>query len=114
MDSLKNELQRTLDGAFPFTGCPYDRVVVLILYWLEDDFRPSCAEEAQKVLDLFSKDFHYETEIFQIPSYNSQNLLEQAVVNFKCANDSDSSLLIVYYTGHGDPDEARGKAVWAA
>jgi hypothetical protein len=113
-DCLRDELQRSLDATFSSAGCPYDKVAVLILYWLEDDFLSPCANEAQKVVDLFSRDFQYETEIFPIPSLNSQNLLEQRVVNFKCANDSESSLLIVYYSGHGDPDVDRGKAVWAA
>lgn len=113
-ESLRETLQNSLEGAFNTGACPYDKVTVLVLYWAEDDFSPSCAEEAKKVVDLFRTDFQYEVQIFPIPTRNSRNLLEQAVVNFKCVNDSESSLLIIFYSGHADPDEKRGKAVWAA
>lgn len=114
IDRLRVELQHKLTGAFSSRLYPYSQAAVLILYWDEDDFRPSCREEAQKVSHMFRVDFHYDTTVFQIPSVRPQHLLEQAVITFKCANDGDSSLLIVYYTGHGDPDESRNKAVWAA
>ncbi|KAI9779801.1 MAG: hypothetical protein M1816_003337 [Peltula sp. TS41687] len=113
-DSLQDTLQTSLEGAFNTGACPYDKVAALVLYWAEDDFNPSCAEEAKKVVDLFRTDLQYEVQIFPIPMINSRNLLEQAVVNFKCINDGESSLLIIYYSGHADPDEKRGKAVWAA
>src|SRR5947207_2738207 len=113
-DILRETFQKSLEGAFNTGACPYDKVAALILYWAEDDFNPSCAEEAKKVIDLFRTDFQYEVQIFPIPMSNSRNLLEQAVVNFKCVNDSESNLLIIYYSGHADPDEKRDKAVWAA
>lgn len=114
IDSLQDTLQASLEGAFNTGACPYDKVAALVLYWAEDDFNPSCAEEAKKVVDLFRTDLQYEVQTFPIPMSNSRNLLEQAVVNFKCINDGESSLLIIYYSGHADPDEKRGKAVWAA
>jgi hypothetical protein len=117
-DSLKNKLQRRLDGAFPSAQCPYDRVAVLVLYWLEDDFTQPCAKEAEKVVDIFKNNFKYETQIFPIPSTNAQSALEQTISAFKYRNEPtnhlESTLLIVYYSGHGDPDLKSGKAVWAA
>jgi len=117
-DSLRDQLQHRLDGAFPSSRCPYDKVAALILYWLDDDFNPSCAKEAEKVVELFKKDFQYETQVFPIPSLNAQSALEQTVSTFKYHNEPksylESNLLIVYYSGHGDPDIDREKAVWAA
>jgi hypothetical protein len=91
---------------------------VLIIYWLEDDFTPPCAKEAEKIVELFKHNFQYETQVFPVPSINAQSALEQRVSTFKYHNEPknylESTLLIVYYSGHGDPDLARGKAVWAA
>jgi hypothetical protein len=115
---LQNELQKNLDRVFDGASgdrvCPYGRAAVLVLYWAEDDFNPPCEVEAKSVVDVFRREFHYSVQVFPIPMMNSRNLLEQAVVNFKCHNDGEDCLLIVYYSGHADPDEIRGKAIWAA
>ena len=113
-DELKEQFQCSLSGAFPTRSFPYEKAAVLILYWAEDDFQPPCEGEANEVRDLFSHRFLYETVVFRIPSENSRNALEKAVVDFKYAHDASSSLMIIYYSGHGDPDDLRGKAVWAA
>jgi hypothetical protein len=117
-DALKEKLQRRLDGAFPSAQCPYDRVAVLVLYWLEDDFTHPCAKEAKTVVDMFKNHLGYETQIFPIPTKNAQSALEQTIATFKYHNEPtenlESALLIVYYSGHGDPDLKSGKAVWAA
>jgi len=111
---LAQALQKSLQGAFSTSASPYEKVSALVLYWAEDDFKPSCAEEAAKVVELFRNDLNYNVQTFPIPISNSWNLLLQAVVNFMCCNDGHSSLLIIYYSGHADADEKRGKAVWAA
>jgi hypothetical protein len=114
VDGLKEEFQRNLAGAIPSRCYPYSKVAVLLLYWAEDDFQPSCKDEASSIRELFRTRFSYDTVTFEIPLKNSYNALEKAVVDFKWPNDSESSLMIIYYSGHGDPDEVRGKAVWAA
>lgn len=117
-DALKEKLQRRLDGSFPSARCPYDRVAVLVLYWLEDDFAHPCAKEAEKVVNMFKNSFGYDTQTFPIPTKNAQSALEQTITSFKYHNEPidhlESALLIVYYSGHGDPDLKSGKAVWAA
>lgn len=113
-DNLLEQLQGDLSLSFPKRGFPYNRVSALILYWTEDDFQPPCEEEAREIRDLFCDDFGYETIVFTIPSQNSRNALEKAVVDFKYTYDDPSNLMIVYYSGHGDPDDQRAKAVWAA
>ena len=111
---LTDELQQDLSGAFPTSGFPYTQAAVLALHWVEDDFQPPCEGEVREIQELFSQKFFYKTVTFQIPSTNSRNALEKAVVDFKFANDLENGLMIVYYSGHGDPDTERGKAVWAA
>ncbi|KAK3361027.1 hypothetical protein B0T24DRAFT_643367 [Lasiosphaeria ovina] len=118
-DSMKAELQQSFAKAFGRASHPYDRVGVLVLCWAEDDFTISCQTEAQRIIDVFQAEYRYEVHQFFIPVQNSrasQNALEQAVVGFKREYDVDgeANLMIVYYTGHADPDERRGKAVWAA
>jgi hypothetical protein len=111
---LKEHFQQAVSGAFPTRRFPYEKAAVLILYWAEDDFQPPCEGEAREVRNLFSHKFRYDTEVFRIPTENSRNALEKAVVDFKYDYDASASLMIVYYSGHGDPDDVRGKAVWAA
>ena len=111
---LKEQFQHSLSGAFPTPGFPYAKAAVLVLHWAEDDFQPPCEAEAREIQELFSHKLFYDTVLFRIPSQNSRNALEKAVVDFKFTNDTSSSLMIIYYSGHGDPDIRRGKAVWAA
>ena len=113
-EDLREHFDQTLSGAFPTRGFPYRKAAILILYWAEDDFQPPCEKEADEVRKLFSRKFQYDTVVFPIPSDNSRNALEKAVVDFKFANDAENNLMIIYYSGHGDPDKLRGKAVWAA
>lgn len=114
VEALQQGLQRDLDKTFLHGDGVYDSAAVLILYWEKDDFMFSCADEANQVQQLFAVDLKYHTESFAIPLENSYNELEHRISIFKKAHDSESALLIVYYSGHGDPDERRGKAVWAA
>jgi hypothetical protein len=113
---LASRLQGALSRALAHNRQPYDRVGVLVIYWAEDDFPISCAEEAGKVIDVLRNEYHYEVKSFAIPLRNCRNELEKAVVDFKVQFDdeSQSNLMIVYYSGHADSDEKRGKAVWAA
>lgn len=112
-------LQRSLTRAFSDSPSQYDRVGVLVICWAEDDFATSCRTEAQRIVNVLGNRYRYEVETCLIPTENSRaarNTLEEAVVRFKREYDVDgeANLMIVYYTGHADPDERRGKAVWAA
>jgi len=112
-DELRATLQHELMGAF-LGRSEYDRASVLTLYWEVDDFEPPCKTEVEIVNELFRNDFRYETETFVIPSENSYNMLELALVDFKCRNDGPNNLLIVYYCGHGDESVDLQRAVWSA
>jgi hypothetical protein len=119
IDVLTSGLQQNLTKVFRSKSSPYDRVGVLVLCWAEDDFPISCRAEALKIADVMGNGYRFEVETFLIPVENSraaQNSLEEAVVGFKRKYDVDgeANLMIVYYSGHADPDERRGKAVWAA
>ena len=113
-EKLRQGLQWNLDKTFLHGDGVYDSAAVLILCWEKDDFEFSCADEAEQVQQLFAVDLRYHTESFRIPLVNSYNELEHRISTFKKVHDSESALLIVYYSGHGDPDDQRGKAVWTA
>lgn len=119
VDALATGLQRSLARAFSDGPSQYDRVGVLVLCWAEDDFAIPCRAEVQRIVHVLENGYRYEVETFLIPAENSRasrNALEEAVVRFKRKYDVDweTNLMLVYYTGHADPDERRGKAVWAA
>lgn len=107
-------MQWGLDKTFLHGDGVYDSAAVLLVCWEEDDFKLSCIDEVKKVQELFASDLGYHTETFAIPLGNSYNELEQCILTFKEEHDSESALLIVYCSGHGDQDQSRGKAVWAA
>ena len=99
----------------------YDSVQVLITYWAVSD-NPGYQEEAIKVATLFEEDLGYPVEIFAIPNNAKCHLrLDQAINKLLDIPESQQTLLIVYYGGHGDPDDhqydAKGGeqlSVWAA
>jgi hypothetical protein len=94
----------------------YERVDVLLLYWEDDDL--GCLKEVKKVQDTFQRIFHYGTKLFMIPSQLSQARLQAELSNFVLNSTSKSGLTIVYYAGHGDPDDESDmrlrKLIWAA
>jgi hypothetical protein len=101
---------------FSRQSCPYNNVGVLSLYWQEDDFRPSCRDESQKMVSLFRDEFHYNVDEFAIPMDADKcgDELELTIARFKREYNSVGNLMIVYYSGHGDRDRTNNKAIWAA
>ena len=53
-------------------------------------------------LDQIFRDlYNYKTQRYLIPSHNSANRLENALINFRRSHDHEDNLLILYYGGHG-------------
>lgn len=50
---------------------------------------------------IFAKDFHFETDFYQIPSVKWETALNTKVANFVHEYDSPDNMVIVYYAGHG-------------
>lgn len=115
-DNVDRTVQHQADDSLMFyrDGCPYNKASVMVVYWKEDDFQPSCADESQKVVSLFRDDFHYEVKTFAIPMENSQNHLTHAVSGFMLNYDHRGNLIVLYYSGHGDKAPNSNKPIWAA
>lgn len=50
---------------------------------------------------IFAKDFHFETDFYEIPSVKWETALNTKVANFVHEYDSPDNMVIVYYAGHG-------------
>lgn len=96
----------------------YSKVEALVLCWEEgeDDFK----REAVHVENLLQDVFNFPTEIFAIPSENSQWAVLHAVTGKLCSvQGKGPSLLVLHYGGHGDADDDKHsgqekRSVWAA
>jgi hypothetical protein len=96
------------------TRSEYSRVTVLVIYWQECSTN-GFKEEGRKVGSLFSTDFRYDVEYFEIPSSGSQLALDVRLNELLVANQGDDTLLIIHYGGHGDEDDERKRqSVWAS
>jgi ribulose bisphosphate carboxylase small subunit len=94
------------------TRTEYNSVTVLVIYWQECS-TSGFKEEGAKIGCLFSADFSYNVEYFEIPSIDSQLALD--VNKLLIENRRDDTLLIIHYGGHGDDDdEHKRQSVWAA
>jgi hypothetical protein len=100
---------------FPTTAY-YNQVNALLLYWEEDDL--GCKKEIDKVRETFETRFYYRTQTFVIPSQRSQANLQKALSDFVMETACSSGLTVIYYAGHGapdnGPDERISKLIWAA
>jgi hypothetical protein len=100
---------------FPTTAY-YNQVNALLLYWEEDDL--GCKKEIDKVRETFENRFYYRTQTFVIPSQRSQANLQKALSDFVMETACSSGLTVIYYAGHGAPDngsdERLSKLIWAA
>lgn len=106
---------KQLDGQFPNLRSYHTKVTVLCLYWEEDDM--GVETEVNGIGELFKMSFGYEIERFMIPSKNSQIVLTRKVMEIFEEHMERASLLIIYYGGHGLPDngtDGRYGSVWAA
>ena len=85
-------------------------MVVLLLYWEEDDLNVKCEVDALR--QVFKVTYHFETETYIIPPSKSHIMLMGFVVEFVTHWESDF-LIIVYYAGHGSMNDARQSTlVW--
>ncbi|KAH7355341.1 hypothetical protein BKA65DRAFT_373259, partial [Rhexocercosporidium sp. MPI-PUGE-AT-0058] len=97
------QVQNEANRSFPNDGASrYTRVFVLLIRWAEEDPKLPVSIELNDLSRLFSGDFGFQTETWQIPSDNSHNELSRKVLDFiSVGNDDKRNLKIVYYGGHG-------------
>jgi hypothetical protein len=100
---FRNDFTRSLGGYFPAGSQYYTHVNTLLLYWEEDDL--GCQKEVKKLKDLLEQHFRYAVYTFVIPTRRSQALLQREISKFVLEHSLESTLTIIYYSGHGDPDD---------
>ncbi|KAL8912470.1 MAG: hypothetical protein Q9172_007502 [Xanthocarpia lactea] len=91
------------------TPSQYDKVEVLLLYWLDSDM--GTTKEVDDLESVFVNKFGYHATRAPLNGNSKKKL--QVKVNAKVANfveehDGPNTLLIVYYAGHGSPGELFG------
>jgi hypothetical protein len=83
---------------------------VLLLRWEEDELNVQW--ELEELQDVFTKTYGFSTEAYLIPTENSHRKLMRKAVSFVEEHESDETLLIVYYGGHGVINKAR-QSTWS-
>jgi hypothetical protein len=102
-DTFRDEFKRSLGDYFVGGTQYYTHVNVLLLYWEEDDL--GCQKELKKLTGILEEHFHYAVHTFVIPTRRSQALLQREISEFVLKYSLESTLTIIYYAGHGDPDD---------
>ncbi|MCJ1463168.1 hypothetical protein MMC07_001773 [Pseudocyphellaria aurata] len=91
---------KTIDGHYRHGSTGYARVACLFLTWKDDDLQ--CKEtEVDMLRDIFAKDFHFETDYFEIPSEKWSTALQLKIANFIHEYNSPDCMVVIYYGGHG-------------
>ena len=83
---------------------------MLLLSWQDDSL--GVATEVSELQNVFSHVYRFSTRSWRIPSTGSHNRLAQEMIGFISDHDTDESLLIVYYGGHGGMDDER-RCIWS-
>ncbi|KAI4195194.1 MAG: hypothetical protein LQ350_007344 [Teloschistes chrysophthalmus] len=87
----------------------YTDVNVLLLRWAEDNL--GVITEVKKLERIWRDHFNFTTEIWDIPSTDSEERLVDKIMQFR-KGISESALIIVYYAGHGGKQPH--KCMWYA
>lgn len=107
-EDFRNDANRALRHAFPIHRRPRNATAsVLILRWEDDDLGVN--DELVRLREVFDELYHFETEIWEIPSWRSAQELSNKVYEWKHQYCEDQAcpweqlpLLIVYYGGHAE------------
>jgi predicted protein tyrosine phosphatase len=89
---------------FGHTGKPHRHTAVLMISWMEalDDLHTT--DEVNELESVFTGYFHYTVVKRQLTGDKRPCFqVRKHLIEFVDAYDSESTLLIVYYAGHGIP-----------
>ena len=119
--ALKEKLNEKLIGHYPTSVYDYTEVAACVLFWENAD-KTGYQEEAKRVHMFFEKEFRSHSQLHAIPDKNSQFSVDRVIAELLEKYDSDSTLLIIFYGGHGDADSGRDeekklkgkRSIWAA
>ena len=89
----------------------YDGVHALLMNWADDDLGTDT--ELVDLDALFRETFHYSTEIWKIPSKQTEFAVGQKLAQITSQTAGENRLLIVYYGGHGCFDRD-ARSIWQA
>ncbi|KAK0099562.1 hypothetical protein ONS96_008063 [Cadophora gregata f. sp. sojae] len=88
-------------AVFPVeTRSRYAKVYVLLANWAEEDSNRPAPIEVSKVFNVFKDVFHFEVQMFRIPSEDPHVAVTKKISEFVgLGGDSEEHLKIVYYAG---------------
>ncbi len=117
-EKIKSEYQvlwsNTMDEGKYKNSSTYRSVNVLLLCWAESSDDLEVKEEVSRLRDTFEKRFNYKTQTSYLDRNMRQKVQVQVntiVANFIGLHDDPTTLLIVYYAGHGKPGSYYGSLV---
>jgi hypothetical protein len=105
---LRDELNKSLEGRFGRVT-DYHAVAVLVIYWkacTDKEYRA----EAHELGSLFSADFGYMVQYYEIPATDSELEMDKRVNEYLRDHRDTDTLLIIHYDDHGQYQES----VWCA
>jgi tetratricopeptide (TPR) repeat protein len=108
-------LNRAAKSVLPRVSRRHSGAYVLLLRWEDDDL--GTEKETSDLEEVFRDVYHYTTERYLIPSDDPTTQLEYRLNDFRRAYDNGTSLLIIYYGGHGVLDHSKqrpSRSIWQA
>jgi hypothetical protein len=107
--NLRNKWETTMRD-FGEDGKPHRDAAVLMISWAEELDDLHTAEEVDELEAVFVQLFNYTVTKAQLTAKPQPTVqVNQHLANFVATNPSDSTLLIVYYAGHGIPGDNPGE-----
>jgi len=89
---------------FGLKGKPHRNTAVLMISWIEELDDLYTTTKVNELESVFTEIFHYTAVKRQLTNYKKPGFQQSKhILEFVKTYDSDSTLLIVYYAGHGIP-----------
>ena len=107
---LLENLALSLTGSFLASG--YRSINALLIYWQANDL--GFQTEVSVLQKFLTDECNIHCTVFAIPSERSEQALRKALSDFTYERAPPGTLALLYYGGHGDPDEITRKSIWAA
>ena len=84
----------------------------MLISWEDDDL--GVAKEVEELQNVFDSLYHYDVEVYQIPSIKPDKPLKRRMLEF-LDEDGEEALLILYYAGHARKSLLSNEApIWLA
>jgi len=98
---LLENLASSLSGSF--LGGGYRSINALLIYWQANDL--GFQTEVSVLQKFLANEYNVHNTVFAIPSERSEQALRKALSDFSYERALPGTLALLYYGGHGDPDE---------